>query len=74
MDNYVKKALALNIPPGSMGNLDVRHDDWCLSFRGKGLVRFECNCDPDVYWLPAETPEEFADTFVALNSRRGPVH
>lgn len=71
MDNYIKKVIAMQeagkIPKKTMGNLNVQHDSWCRKLTGaKGIV-WECNCDPDIQWFPADTPEEFASTFMALN-------
>ena len=67
MDNYLKKISRLSesgvIPKASLGNVQILHDDWCRKLQGKG----ECNCDPDIKWYPAETPEEFAATFMALH-------
>lgn len=44
--NYLEKELELlgDIAPGTVSDVDVRHDAWCDALRGKGF----CNCDPDV--------------------------
>lgn len=69
MDNYIKKAQKLMadgvIPDGSIGNLAIQHDSWCKRLRGVG----ECNCDPDITYYEASSPEDFASTFIALTAR-----
>lgn len=44
-DNYMKKVLWLTatLPPGSIADIHISHDDWCGTFRGR-----RCNCDPDI--------------------------
>lgn len=48
--NYLDKIAALEaggaFPPGWVGRVDVRHDDWCDCDRGF------CNCDPYIEIVP----------------------
>jgi hypothetical protein len=50
--NYVPKvidfALKTSWPPGKVGHIAVRHDDWCGVWQGG-----RCNCNPDVERIPA---------------------
>ena len=50
--NYQKKVKKLiengNIPEDvSLGEVEIRHDDWCGLLKG-GI----CNCDPDLAFMP----------------------
>jgi hypothetical protein len=41
--HYLHRIGALRLDPGSISQLEVRHDDWCRHWDGKA-----CNCNPDV--------------------------
>ena len=60
MSDYQDKAAKLilaavergEIPPGSVVDVDVHHDDWC-PFDETG----ECECDPTITFRKTPTPE-----------------
>jgi hypothetical protein len=45
--NYFDKVANLNIRPGTVNHVDIRHDDGCAVFGGG-----YCDCDPDVELRP----------------------
>jgi hypothetical protein len=52
---YVKEALriAATVPPGSVGYLEILHDDDCPRLTG---TTYECTCVPDIRFVPVSSP------------------
>jgi hypothetical protein len=49
--NYWPKLVELveqgKVPPGSVNEVDICHDDWCRIYRGG-----YCNCEPEIRLRP----------------------